>query len=75
MNVSLSNALSGLSASTRRLDASAARVVAAPTAPPPGVDLAAEAVQQIASGITYKANAKVVRAADEMLKGVLDMKA
>ncbi|HYG89830.1 MAG TPA: flagellar basal body rod C-terminal domain-containing protein [Azospirillum sp.] len=51
-------------------DANAQGLVAAPN-----VDVAQEVTQQIAAGATYKANAKVARTADEMLKSVLDMKA
>ena len=51
-------------------DANADGMVAAPN-----VDLARETVQQMIAGTTYKANAKVAQAADEMLKSVFDMKA
>lgn len=79
MNVVLNTALSGMAMSARRLDASATNVAAARNAasPPeavPTIDPAAETVQQITAGATYKANAKVARVADDMLKSVLDMK-
>jgi flagellar basal body rod protein FlgC len=67
----LSIATSGLAAATARLDASAQRT--ARWGQDPSVDLAKEAVEQITAKAEFKANAAVIRTADQMMGELLDI--
>lgn len=60
-------ASAGLMAAAARFDASARR-----TAEAPFEDLAGEIVERITAEIDFKANAQVIRAADEMTGTLLD---
>ena len=60
-------ASAGLMAAASRFDASARRTVEAPLE-----DMAKEIVERISAEVSFKANAQVVRAADEMTGTLLD---
>jgi flagellar hook-associated protein FlgK len=70
----LSNALGGMQAATWRFDAAAHRNSTAdtPDEQPPGVDLATEMVSMLTARATYAANARVVDAARETGRSLLD---
>lgn len=74
----LNTAAAGMFAAADRLSASAQRTASwglEETQTTAKVDLAEEAVQQISAKTEFKANAAVVRAADEMAGALLDIKA
>lgn len=60
-------ASAGLMAAASRFDASARRTAEAPLD-----DLAGEIVERISAEVSFKANAQVIRAADEMTGTLLD---
>ena len=61
-------AAAGLAAASARFEASARRTAAAPFADPAG-----EAVERLGAEFALKANASVLRTADEMTGTLLDM--
>lgn len=69
----LSIAASGMMAAADRLNASAQRVAASDAAAA-GVDYVKERTDQIGASADFKANAAVVRTAQEMSQQLLDMK-
>jgi flagellar basal body rod protein FlgC len=69
----LAIAAAGLSAAANRMSASAERV-ATWDARDSDTDLAKEAVEQISAKTDYKANAAVIRTADQMTGALLDLK-
>ena len=74
----LNTAAAGMFAAADRLSASAQRTASwglEETKDAGKVDLAQEAVQQVSAKTEFKANAAVVRAADEMAGALLDIKA
>ncbi|WP_297515040.1 flagellar basal body rod C-terminal domain-containing protein [uncultured Caulobacter sp.] len=75
----LSIAASGMIAAADRLNASAQRVASADVAAQKAqddkdIDYVGERVAQIGAAADFKANAAVVRTADEMTKRLLDLK-
>jgi flagellar hook protein FlgE len=70
----LSNALAGMQNATWRFDAAAYNISTAgtPDEQPPGVDLATEMVSLLTARTTYAANARVVDAARETGRSLLD---
>ena len=74
----LNTAAAGLFAAADRLSASAQRTASwglEETQSTNKVDLAEEAVQQISAKTEFKANAAVIRAADDMTGALLDIMA
>jgi len=74
----LNTAAAGLFAAADRLSASAQRTASwslEETQSASKVDLAEEAVQQISAKTEFKANAAVIRAADDMTGALLDIMA
>jgi flagellar basal body rod protein FlgC len=69
----LAIAAAGMSAAANRLGASAERV-ATWEARETDTDLAREAVEQISAKNDFKANAAVIKTADEMIGALLDLK-
>lgn len=69
----ISTARYGMMAATQRLNASASRV--AGMAGDGGVDYASEAVTQIEAKQAFKANASVIKVADQMMQALLDLQA
>jgi flagellar hook protein FlgE len=69
----LNTAAAGMFAAADRLSASAQRT-AAWGLEQSQVDLAREAVEQVSAKTDFKANAAVIRTADEMTGALLDMK-
>ncbi len=69
MNPVVSTALSGLLASSARLNASASRTGATPDG-----DIVAERVEQITASDAFKANAAVLKTAFQMNRTLLDIK-
>jgi len=69
----LNTAAAGMFAAADRLSASAQRT-AAWGLEQSQVDLAREAVEQVSAKTDFKANAAVIRIADEMTGALLDMK-
>jgi flagellar basal body rod protein FlgC len=69
----LAIAAAGMSAAANRLGASAERV-ATWDARETDTDLAKEAVEQISAKNDFKANAAVIKTADEMIGALLDLK-
>jgi flagellar hook protein FlgE len=67
------SAAAGMTAASRRFEASAGRVARMDVEP--GVDLAREALELIGAKAQFKASAQLVRVADEMLGALLDIKA
>ena len=67
----INSATAGLMAATQRLDASARRT--ASWGLESNVDLAKEAVEQVQAKVAFKANAAVIRSANEMTGVLLDM--
>ena len=67
----ISTARYGMMAATQQLNASASRV--AGMAGGDNVDYAAEAVTQIQAKQSFKADAAVVKVADEMMQALLDL--
>ncbi|MBA4805029.1 MAG: flagellar hook protein FlgE [Brevundimonas sp.] len=61
-------AAAGLTSAAARFDASARRTAAEPLA-----DLAGETVERISAATAFKANASVLRTADEMTGTLLDL--
>ena len=61
-------AAAGLAAASARFEASARRTAAAPLA-----DLAGETVERITAEVAFKANASVLKTADEMAGTLLDI--
>ncbi len=73
----LNTAAAGMFAAADRLNASAQRTVAwgvEQTQAEQKIDLAHEAVEQVSAKTDFKANAAVIRTADEMTGALLDMK-
>ena len=64
----ISTARYGMMAASRQLTASANRIAGSP-----GVDYAAEAVNQIEAKQAFKANVGVIKVADEMWQSLLDL--
>lgn len=67
----LSIARYGMRAAEARLTASAERVAADPL----GVDLAAEAVEQIQASQAFRANVRTANIADQMWRSLIDLQA
>jgi len=67
----INSATAGLMAATQRLNASAQRT--ASWGLESNVDLAKEAVEQVQAKVAFKANAEVVRTANDMTGVLLDM--
>lgn len=67
----ISTARYGMMAATRQLTASADRIAASPDLS--GVDYASEAVNQIEAKQAFKANAGVIKVANEMWQSLLDL--
>ncbi len=63
----------GLDAASQRFARSAERTTRAFTPAGKGVDLAAEAVEQIGARTTFSTNLAVIRTADEMTGRLLDI--
>lgn len=73
----LNTAAAGMFAAADRLNASARRTVAwgaEQNQAEDKIDLAHEAVEQVSAKTDFKANAAVIRTADEMTGALLDMK-
>ena len=74
----LAIAAAGMTAAANRLSASAERTAAwdaqAPANGKPEVDLVKEAVDQVSARTAFKANAAVIRTADQMTGALLDLK-
>lgn len=72
----LNTAAAGMFAAADRFNASAQRTVAWGAEQAPGeqpVDLGKEAVEQVSAKTDFKANAAVIRTADQMTGALLDM--
>ncbi len=72
----LNTAVAGMSAAADRFSASARRTAAwsvDPAKPEQDVDLGHEAVEQISAKTDFKANAAVIKTADEMTGALLDI--
>ncbi len=67
----ITSATVGLAAASQRLQASAERT--ASWSLDSNVDLAREAVEQVSAKVAFKANAAVIRSANEMMGELLDM--
>lgn len=67
----INSATAGLMAATQRLDASARRTASWDL--DSNVDLAKEAVEQVQAKVAFKANAEVIRTANDMTGVLLDM--
>jgi len=67
----LTIARGGMTAASNRLNASAERTVRAPE--DPKVDLGHEVVEQISAKQAFRADANVVRVADQMLSSLLEI--
>jgi flagellar hook protein FlgE len=67
----INSATAGLAAASQRLQASAERT--ASWGLDSKVDLATEAVEQVTAKVAFKANAAVIRTANEMMGELLDI--
>jgi hypothetical protein len=73
MNV-LGSALSGIARATQALDVSAQRIVRA-SSNPPSDDLAGALIAQDQASVLYKANATVVRTAEDVIGALMSITA